>query len=143
MSDEKNKLAMLDDDLKSHILNLYMMALSDGSFASEELDVILEIAEDKGFSREEFEKLILTPNNRKFHFPEDFMERIYLLYDLTRVILADDVIEEDEVSTFMRFCKRFEFSLKESEELFEWLIDLAKRKVTTQVLEEEINKLIK
>ncbi len=128
--------------IKSHIVNLYMLALSDGNFAQEELDVILKIAQDKGFSKEEFEELISNPSGVEFYLPENFMDRIKLLFDFVKVILADNVIEDDEVTMFMNFCKKFEFGEDESKELFDWLVSLAKQQVSTEELDEEIKKLI-
>ncbi len=110
--------------IKSHIVNLYMLALSDGDFASEELEVILKIAEDKGFTKQEFEQIISNPT------------------EFVKVILADNVIEDEEVTSFMRFCRKFEFEEDESKELFDWLIELGKQEISTSDLEKEIEKLL-
>ncbi len=128
--------------MKSHIVNLYMLALSDGDFSPEELDVILKIAEDKGFSREEFEQLISKSDEIEFHLPDTFMKKIKLLFDFAKVILADNVIADEEKVTFMRFCRKFEFDEDESKELFDWLIELAKQDISTNKLENEIQKLL-
>ncbi len=128
--------------LKSHIINLYMLALSDGDFASEELEVILKIAEDKGLSKEEFEQIITNPVGIDFHLPDTFMGKIKLLFDFVKVILADNVIEDEEVRSFMRFCQKFEFGEEESQELFDWLIELGKQDISSDDLENEVQKLL-
>ena len=74
------------------------MALSDGYFAPEELEVILKIAQDKGISKEEFEEIISHPTGVEFHLPDTFMDKIKLLFDFVKVILADGVIENDEIA---------------------------------------------
>ncbi len=132
----------MKEELKSHIVNLYMLALSDGDFAQEELEVILKIAEDKGISKAEFQGIIANPTAITFHLPETFMDKIKLLFDFVKVILADNVIEDEEVTTFMRFCQKFEFSEDESKELFEWLIELGKQEISISDLEKEIEKLL-
>ncbi len=132
----------MKDNLKSHIVNLYILALSDGDFAKEELDVILKIAEDKGFSKTEFEQIIANPTAVAFHLPETFMDKIKLLFDFVKVILADNVIEEEEVVSFMSFCRKFEFGKEESKELFDWLVELGKQDISTDKLENEVQKLL-
>lgn len=132
----------MKEDMKSHIVNLYILALSDGDFAPEELEVILKIAEEKGFSEEEFEEIVSNPDKVEFHLPNTFMERIKLLFDFVKVILADGKIEDDEIEMFMRFCQKFEFSEEDSKELFNWLVNLAKKNLPTELLDEEIQKLI-
>ncbi len=128
--------------MKSHMINLYMLALSDGDFAPEELEVILKIAEDKGFSKAEFEQIILNPIGIDFQSPEKFMDKIKLLFDFVKVILADNIIADDEVKMFMRFCNKFGFGKEESKELFDWLIELEKHNTSAEELEEKINILI-
>ncbi len=133
---------LMKNELKSHFLNLYLLALSDNDFDETELNTILKIGEEKGVSKEEFEKLISNPINVDFHTPESFMEKIELLYDFSRIIWADKRIDEEEINTFMKFCKRFNFEEEESKELFEWLIDLAKKDCPNKELKNEIKKLI-
>lgn len=133
---------MEKNQLKHHFINLYLIALSDGSFDQLELDVILKIAAEKGISEDEFKKFITNPTNVKINIPEDFLDKIKLLYDFTRVILADGVIDKDEKEAFMRWCKNYNFASEESEELFDWLVDLAKKDLPTENIDAELQTLI-
>lgn len=133
---------MKKQQLKHHFINLYLIALSDGNFDKEELEVILKIASEKGISVEEFKEFITDPTNVILEVPEDFLAKIKLLYDFTRVILADGKIEDDEKKVFMRLCGNYNFGQEESEELFEWLIDLAKKDLPTDQIDEKIQTLI-
>lgn len=132
---------MINTDLKGHFLNLYMIALSDNNFDEKELDTILKIGEEKGISKEEFEKIIINPTSVNIQIPTDFISKINLLYDFARVIWSDGKIEEDEKISFMKYCEKFGFDIEESEELFEWLIGFAKNNLTVQELEKEIIKI--
>lgn len=127
---------------KKHLMNLYFLALSDGDFAPEELEVILEIAKEKGISKEEFNQLIINPPSGLFDLPENFLDKIFLLYDFVRIILADGVIEESETATFMKFCERFGFEAQISQELYDWLIELGGKNLTLEQVKEEITNLI-
>ena len=130
------------EETRSHIINLYMMALSDGDFAPQEMELILTIAEERGISKEEFEKIISNPLGVKFYVPNSFMDRIKLLYDFVRIIKADDVIEQEEKEMFLKFCKKFKFDEESSNELFDWLVELSDKKRSTEDVENEINKLV-
>lgn len=132
---------MINTDLKGHFLNLYMIALSDNNFDEKELETILKIGEEKGISKEEFEKIIINPTSVIIQIPTDFISKINLLYDFARVIWSDGKIEEDEKNSFMKYCTKFGFDVEESEELFEWLIGFAKKNLTIQELEKEIIKI--
>lgn len=130
------------NQLKHHFINLYLIALSDGSFDQVELDVILKIAAEKGISEDEFKEFITNPTNVSLDIPEDFLSKIKLLYDFTRVILANGIIEEDEKNAFMKWCKNYNFGKEESEELFQWLIELAKKDLPTESIDAELQTLI-
>lgn len=143
----KNKF--MSEKMKSHILNLYLLALSDGDFAPEELEAILMIAEEKGFSKEEkgfskedFQKIISNPVGIDFHLPENFMDRIKLLFDFVKVILADGVVKEDEKKMFYKFCEKFEFEEGATVELFDWLVEISKQNLSTDEINSAIEKLI-
>ncbi|MGP1500863.1 MAG: hypothetical protein ACTTJM_03650 [Bergeyella cardium] len=131
----------MDLKLKNHLVNLYFLALSDGNFAPEEMNVILEIANEKGISKEEFESIITNPM-MEITFPENFVEKVKLLYDFVRVVLADGIIEADEKQSFLKFCERFQIEQDAGEELFEWLVELAKQNLPSTKINEEIEKLI-
>lgn len=132
---------MINTDLKGHFLNLYMIALSDNNFDEKELETILKIGEEKGISKEEFEKIIINPTSVNIQIPTEFISKINLLYDFARVIWSDGKIEEDEKNSFMKYCEKFGFDIEESKELFEWLIGFAKKNLTVQELEKEIIKI--
>lgn len=129
-------------NVEKHLMNLYFLALSDGNFAPEELEAILEIAEEKGISKEQYNKLIINPPTGAFDVPEEFLDKIFLLYDFVRVILADGVVENNEIETFMKFCERFGFEQEISKELFDWLIELAQKKLDLEQVKQEITNLI-
>jgi|GEM_PF-188444 len=141
-NEQTNFNYMERNQLKHHFINLYLIALSDGNFDKEELGVILNIASEKGISEEEFKGFITDPTNVTPEIPDDFLSKIRLLYDFTRVILADGKIEEDERKVFMRLCNNYGFGEEESAELFEWLIGLAQKNLPTERIDEELQTLM-
>ncbi|MHB1106666.1 MAG: hypothetical protein ACYCZ2_09920 [Lutibacter sp.] len=134
---------IINDTLKGHFLNLYMIALSDHNFDEKELETIYLIGEEKGISKEEFENIIIHPTSGKFEIPNDILSKIKLLYDFIRVIWADQKIETEEKNSFLKYCEVFNFSQDESLEMFDWLLCFAQDNLPSEELEKEINNLIK
>ena len=129
-------------ETRSHIINLYMIALSDSDFAIEEMNTILKIAAERGFSKEEFEKTISNPVGVEFHIPENFVEKIKFLYDFVRIILADGIVKNEEIDMFMNFCKKFNFDTNDATEILEWLKELASKNLPKNLIEDEIQQLL-
>lgn len=131
----------MNTHLKGHFLNLYLIALSDNNFDEKELETILKIGEEKGISKAEFERIILDPTSVNMEMPTEFILKIKLLYDFARVIWSDEVVEPEERQSFLKYCSKFGFAVDESQELFDWLIELAKQNINTDQLEQEIINL--
>ena len=132
---------MINTEIKGHFLNLYMIALVDNNFDENELETILKIGEEKGISKEEFENIIINPTSVDIQIPTDFISKIHLLYDFARVIWSDGEIKDDEENAFIKYCLRFGFDMDQGQELFQWLISLAKNNTTVEELEKEIIKI--
>jgi uncharacterized tellurite resistance protein B-like protein len=108
----KNHTAQMEnafeDDLKSLFLSLYNMALCDGSIDSKELDMLYQIGSEKGFSKEEIQSFITTPNNILIK-PDTCEDKIAYLYNLTRIAYADGQIVEEEKELIEKYVVRFGF----------------------------------
>ena len=85
--------------LKSHFIRLYQMALSDDNFDVLELQMLYHLAEQRGIPKEELDKLFLNPINQESNLPEELNVRIEYLYDLTCIMWADGIINDDELNT--------------------------------------------
>ncbi len=88
---------------ESHLRNLILMAKSDNDIDKSELEVIFKVGQDRGFSNEEIKKFLVDTTERELYVPDNDKERFEQLYDLTQVMLADGIIEDDE----MEFCTDF------------------------------------
>ena len=63
---------MLTNELKSHLLSMYLIAMSDSYFDEREMNTIIDIAEKKNISKEEFENIIINPTGINFLAPGYF-----------------------------------------------------------------------
>jgi len=133
---------MLTEELKRHFLNMYLIAMSDNEFDEKEMETILKIVEDKGISKQEFEKIIIDPTSVSFKIPDDTIKKIEYLFDFAKIIWADGKIEDNERATLLNFCQKFDFDEDTASELTEWLLQIAKNELTHDQLHSEIDKLL-
>ncbi len=129
----------LSAELKSHFLRLYKMALADDNFDVLELQMLYHFAEERGVPKEELEKLLLSPIDYDSSIPEELNGRIEYLYDLARMIWADEKITEDELVTFRKYCRKFEFLEENIEQLIGYLLDCAKKGIEKEEIINQIN----
>ena len=88
---------------EAHLRNLILMAKSDNSIDQSELEVIYEIGLRRGFTENEIKDLLRNNDRQKLIVPENDQDKFEQLYDLTLVMMADGIIEDDE----MDFCIDF------------------------------------
>lgn len=119
--------SIITGQLKSHFLRLYQMALADDDFNVMELKMLYQFADDRGVPKEELERLLLNPVDHSTSIPQDLSSRIEYLYDLACMILADDVITEDEKNSLKKYCKKFEFLEENIDELADYLLDCVQK----------------
>ncbi|MCP9201341.1 hypothetical protein E0K83_12525 [Gramella sp. BOM4] len=129
----------ISTELKSHFLRLYQMALTDDQFDVLELKTLYSFADDRGVPREELDRLLLNPVDHSSTIPKDLNTRIEYLYDLATMILADNVITEDEKSTLRKYCRKFEFLEENVEQLSAYLLECVKNGVKKETLINELN----
>lgn len=132
---------MLTDKLKNHFLSMYFIALSDHSFSKTEMDMILKIGEEKGISKNDFEKIIATPQSIPYKIPENTIEKIEFLFDFARIIWADGIVEDSERDCLIEFCKKFDFE-ESAVELTQWLLEIAQEPLTQEELSAQIKILL-
>lgn len=133
---------MITDELKSHFLNMYLIAISDVNFDESEMQTILKIGEEKGISKEDFEQIIINTTDVSFKIPEDVFLKIEYLFDFARIIWADGKVDDNERTALNDYCLKFGFEQEVSNELVEWLLQVAEHSITRDDLRLKINELL-
>lgn len=88
----------MDESILAHIRNLVVLAYSDGSIDEAEQELIKEIGMRHGLKEIEVELLIERPEFAIYHAPTSFREKASQFYDLVSMILADDIVHENELN---------------------------------------------
>ena len=124
--------------LKSHFLRLYQIALSDENFNHMEMQLLYHFAEERGIPKSDLDS-ILTGSIGEVTIPESIEERIEYLYDFAQMIWADEMITEDEMNAFKKYCRKFEFLEENIEELTTYLLEKAKEGTPKSQILQELN----
>ncbi len=128
----------ISNELKSHFLRLYQMAITDDNFSALELKMLYNFAEERGVPKEELDKILMTADFQLV-IPDTIEKRIEYLYDLARMIWADGTVNEDERNTLRKYCRKFEFLDENIEELTQFLLDNAKKGVSKYEILNQLN----
>lgn len=130
---------MITLELQSHFLRLYQMALSDDQFNVLELQMLYHFADERGIAKEELDKLFLNPVKAAFVIPESLNTKIEYLYDLTRIIWADEKITDDELNMLRKYCRKFDFVEENINDLSDYLIDCVQKNIGKEEIISQLN----
>jgi uncharacterized membrane protein YebE (DUF533 family) len=86
--------------LKSHIKNLGALAKVDGHVDSSEMNFIISIGRKHGMKPDDVRHLLSNVSKIPPQLPSNDSERFDQIYDLVEMMLADGIVDENE----MDFC---------------------------------------
>lgn len=86
--------------LKSHIANLGALAKIDGHVDPNEMNFIISIGKKHGMKADDVRHLISNAEKTEHQMPTNDSERFDQIYDLVEMMLADGIVDENE----MEFC---------------------------------------
>lgn len=132
----------IDEKLKSHFLNLYSLALADNEVDTSELEVLFQIGNEHGVSKEEIEKLLLNPDLVETSIPNDTLTKVQHLYDFVQIILADGVVDDREKAALKKFCQNFGFEEQHIPKIMEFLIEEGKKGTEKEVIIEQVKQTL-
>ena len=130
----------MNDDLKSHFLNLYSMVMADGDVLTKEKMELYRIGEEYyGVSQEEFDRLSLS-GDILFYTPQTDEEKILFLYDFALIAWADGKVANEELSLIKQFALRFGVQNDEVQPLVDFLLEKAKKHISHEELLKEFTE---
>ncbi|MGB3343105.1 MAG: hypothetical protein WBA61_04270 [Aequorivita sp.] len=129
---------MITAELKSHFLRLYQIAFSDDNFDVLELQMLYKFAEERGFTSEQLNEVLLNPSHDST-IPDSLEKRVEYLYDLAVMIWADKKVTDDEYITLKKYCRKFEFLEENITELADYLLESAKEGLPKEEIINNIN----
>jgi hypothetical protein len=103
---------------KNHIKNLLALAKIDGHMHEKEIELLFKIAKRYGLKVRQVQELIDSDENYQMIVPDNYNDRMNLLYDLVLMVYADEVVNLHEV----KFCEDAAEQFGLRKEIIPWLL---------------------
>lgn len=94
---------------KKHLQNLAAMAFVDGNLHQQEKNLLYTVGEKYGLKGWQIAKIIENQRPFQFDVPEDVDQRLDQIYDLVKMMLADEIIEDRELALCKLVAANFGF----------------------------------
>jgi hypothetical protein len=84
------------------------MALADEEVHPTEIDRIMDIAWKRGIPEQVVKDLLLEPGSYDEYLPKSKISRLGLLYDFTKIVIADGRVDPSEAEALLAVARRYE-----------------------------------
>jgi len=105
---------------KNHIKNLLALAKADGHMHEKETALLFKIGHGYGLKDWQIQNLVDSTDKYELNIPDNYNDRMNLLYDLILMVFADEVIEKREIAFCEDVAKRFGMK----KDLVKWLVKI-------------------
>lgn len=129
---------IISEEIKSHFLRLYQIALTDEEFSPLEMKLLYQFANERNISKDQLDE-ILVAHSGLVTIPETLEKRIEYLYDFALMIWADGIVTDDEYNALKKYCRKFDFLEEKVIPLTDYLIDSAKKGKSKESILQELN----
>jgi uncharacterized tellurite resistance protein B-like protein len=123
---EMNEIKFSDHSLKKQNLDYYIylvhVALADGIISNREWEMLNRVGQKLGFSETEIDTIIDTSSKSDYFPPYELSERFEQVYEVVKMILADGVIDKNEMRLAATFAMRSSFPENEIPGLLTFLM---------------------
>ena len=128
----------ISEEIKSHFLRLYQIALADDEFSPLEMRLLYQFANDRNISKKQLDE-ILIGHSGPITIPVTLEKRIEYLYDFAMMIWADGIVTDDEYNALKKYCRKFDFQEDKIIPLTDYLIQSAKEGKSKESILLELN----
>ena len=125
---------------KEHYIHLIQVSKVDGVISPVEMEMLHKEGRKFGLTDPEIDKLIDMEIHQTYHSPYSLNEKFEHLYNVAEMILADDVITENETRMIRRFAIEAGFSDKAIDKLLNLLFEGIKNNESEESLLKRFKK---
>lgn len=104
---------------KNHIKNLLALSKADGHMHEKEIEMLYKIGKRYGLKERQINSLIESDEPFEINVPDNFSDKMNILYDLVLMVYADGVVEKKEIA----FCEDVVKKFGMKRPIVKWLID--------------------
>ena len=98
---------------RDHFAAIVRVALSDNIITEKEQKFINRLAILLEIDKSEVDQIIKNPKSYPINPPSNEQRRLERLYDLSRIVVADDIADEDEIELLKKFILALGFPSEE------------------------------
>lgn len=125
---------------KSHLKNLYQIALADGKIENQEFDFLINVCDRIYVDRAILQEIINFSEDIQFYIPENLNEKIDNLYDYVRMAISDGELNELEIANCKLFAVKYGFKPTIIDIILKELINAIVNGIAREII---INRLLK
>ena len=122
---------------RSHLIDLYRLALVDEDFDMREVFLLTELCKKYNVNLNEI-SIKLTSTEHEVLIPESIEERIKYLYELTQMAWADNIIQDCERDILRNYALRYDFLEENVDRIVDYLIDSVRDGKTLESIYKEL-----
>lgn len=108
----------------NHFASIVKMAMADGVITEGEEKLLKRVARKLHILEDKVEEVLKNYKDYSITTPQNYDERIELLYDYTKMIYADDSVSAKEASVLRKICIALNFPLDNVEKVADEAIHL-------------------
>lgn len=105
---------------KNHIRNLLALARADEHMDEKEVEMLFKIGRRYGLKDWQIKNLVDSTETYELNVPDNFNDRMNLLYDLILMVYADEKIEPREIAFCQNVAERFGMK----KDIVPWLLEI-------------------
>tara|TARA_B110000438_G_C15616992_1_gene564778 strand:+ start:378 stop:791 length:414 start_codon:yes stop_codon:yes gene_type:complete len=109
---------------RDHFASIVKVALSDDIITDDERKFINRLAILLEIEPAEADEIILNPDSHQINPPASELKRLERLYDLSRIVVADDIADEAEIKLLIKLTIALGFPIEEASSIVEKSIKL-------------------
>jgi len=115
---------------ESKLRALVATAYTDGFFDHRELYLINQKAKELGIDNNALLDIIKNPKSENIYIPVTNDEKLGFIYDLMKIIYADEIVENAEKEIFYKYLEQLNFSDDIKDQLFDFTLESVKNKLS-------------
>jgi hypothetical protein len=109
---------------RDHFASIVKVALSDDIITDDERKFINRLAILLEIEPAEADEIIINPDSHQINPPASELKRLERLYDLSRIVVADDIADEAEIKLLIKLTIALGFPIEEASSIVEKSIKL-------------------
>ena len=129
--------------IKSHFAHLCQLALADAFVTKEELEYLTRLRKHYGLDDMDFKYIMDNAFTIPFKSPEKPIRRLEQMYDLVRLVLIDDSIDERKVKLCVEIAEKLGFKAHVVGDLIKALVNVAQETGDDKLELEDLKLILK